>query len=409
MPTYAYRAKDTTLKLIEGTIEAESQIAAITRLSGAGIFPVAIQEATATPRAAVNASAGPRPSSHRRVNSTTLGYMSRQLADLLGGGLPLFNALTLLAQQTEHRLLREVVAEVGGLVREGRTFSEALSSHPEVFSPLYISMVRAGEATGSLDAVLVRLADLLESESELRSRVTSALVYPSVVLAVGLLTITVLLTYVVPKLATLFTETGQLLPLPTRILLGISGALSAWWWAWLAGLIGLGWGLKQFRASPAGRVFIDRLMLRIPLCRALIRKLQTARLARNLGVMVGHGVPLLQALEVANSTISNVELQRATGNAKAAVREGASLASALTATGQFPMFVSNMVAVGEESGSLEQALLKVAATYERETDRTLRALTTIMEPLLIVVVGLVVMFIVISMLLPIFQLGLVAQ
>jgi len=405
MPTYAYRAKDTTLKAIEGTIEAESQTAAIARLSSLGIFPVTIEEAAAP--SAGRSAAG--PSLRRRVNSATLAYTSRQLADLLGGGLPLFNALTLLTQQTEHRHLREVVADVGGLVREGRTFSDALATHPGVFSPLYINMIRAGETTGSLDAVLVRLADLLESESELRSRVTSALVYPSVVLAVGILTIVVLLTYVVPKLALLFTETGQLLPLPTRILLAISGALAGWWWAWLGGLVGLGWAIARFRASPAGRAVLDQALLRIPLCRTLIRKLQTARLSRNLGVMVGQGVPLLAALEVANSTVSNVQLQRATSRAREAVREGASLASALTASGQFPAFVSNMVAVGEESGSLDRALLKVAATYERETDRTLRALTTIMEPLLIVVVGLVVMFIVISMLLPIFQLGLVAQ
>ena len=402
MPTYAYRAKDSALKVVQGTIEAENETAAITRLGGLGVYPLTITEAEVGSHLPVIAAA-------RRVPNRALAEMSRQLADLLGGGLSLFNALSLLSQQIEHRLLRQIIGEVSQAVHYGQALSDALARHPEVFSPFYISMVRTGETGGGLDAVLIRLADVGESEAELKSRVTSALVYPLVVLLIGILTIVVLLTYVVPKLTGLFTETGQLLPLPTRVLLAISGALTQWWWLWALGLTAGAWAARAIPRSSGGRLLVDRTLLEVPLVGTLVRKLETARLTRNLGVMAGQGVPILQALEVGSATISNMILRQAVLRVKDAVQGGASLADALTQSRQFPVFVSHMVAVGEESGTLDGALLKIASSYERETERALRTLTTVLEPLLIVVVGVVVMFIVISMLLPIFELGLVAQ
>lgn len=402
MPTYAYRAKDSALKMVEGTIEAESETAAITRLGTLGVYPLSMTETAALQE--------PRARSARlRVPIRTLAYFNRQLADLLGGGLPVVNALTLVSQQTEHRLLRGVVAEVAEAVRDGQALSEAISRHPTVFSPLYTNMIRAGEAGGGLDAVLVRLADLAESEAELNNRFAMALVYPGFVLCVGLVMTVFLLTFVIPQLASVFTESDQLLPLPTRMLLAISEGLSQWWWAWVVGMLGGVWAFGRFRASPVGRAMVDRVVLQLPLWGTLKRKLETARFTRNLGVMIGQGVPLLRAIDVASSTISNTTLARALQRVRDAVRDGLNLSNAMAASGQFPVFVSNMVAVGEESGTLETALLKVASAYERETDRALRIMATILEPLLIALVGLIVMFIVISMLLPIFQLGLVAQ
>jgi len=403
MPQYRYHAKNLQAQVVDGVLEAESATAAISRLNQLGVYPLTIAEVSAAqaPPARVAASG--------RVPSRQLAHISRQLADLLGGGLSLFRALSLLDDQTEHALLRAVISEVAEAVRDGQAFSDALGRHPEAFSPMYLSMIRAGEAGGDLDAVLVRLAELLESESELRSRITAALVYPAVVLAIGVATVVVLLTYVVPKLTILFTETGQLLPLPTRILLGISQLLSQGWWLCLAALVAGGWSLRRFSRSPAGRAALDAMLVRVPVSGRLVRKIQTARFTRNLGAMVGQGVPMLQALEVSGSTVSNSTLRQAIAQIRDAVRQGQHLAGALAASRQFPAFVSNMVAVGEESGTLETALLKIASSYERDSDRALRIFTTVLEPLLIVVVGLVVMFIVISMLLPIFQLGLVAQ
>lgn len=405
MPRFAYTAKDANRNPVEGTIEADNETAAITRLSGMGIYPLSLTEVTALTQSRRMA---PMLTA-RKVPAGALAYFNRQLADLLGGGLSLFNALKLVAEQTEHPLLRRVVAEVGDAVRDGQAFSEAMGRHPQVFAPLSINMVRAGETGGSLDAVLTRLADLAESESELKNRVATALVYPAFVLLVGAAMTIFLLTYVIPRLAMVFTESDQILPLPTRMLLAISHGLSQWWWVWTVGALAAGWGFQRFRLSPAGRVAIDRFVLRLPLFGVLVRKLETARFTRNLGVMVGQGVPLLQALDVTGATVTNTALSVAVQGIRDAVRDGANLAAAVSGSGQFPVFVSNMVAVGEESGTLETALLKVAGAYERETDRALRVLTTILEPLLIVLVGLVVMFIVISMLLPIFQLGLVAQ
>lgn len=402
MPRYVYRAKNSALKFVEGSVEAESETAAIARLTTEGIYPLLLTEAVIGREVGVRAV-------RRRVPNRVLASMSRQLADLLGGGIPLFNALSLLSEQTEHRGLRETIPKVSEEVRDGLALSEAMSRHPEVFPPLYVSMIRAGETGSGLDRVLVQLADLAENETELKHRVAMALVYPSVVVVIGIVTVAVLLTYVVPRLAELFTESGQLLPLPTRVLLAISHAMSQWWWLWGLGVVGIVWGMRAFRRSAAGSALIDRLVLRMPLLGALVQKIQTARLARNVGAMIGHGVPILHALDVAQATLSNFHVRQAVATAQDAVRDGESLSKALGATGQFPPFVGNLIAVGEESGTLENALLKIASSYERETDRMLQVLTTILEPVLIILVGLVVMFIVISMLLPIFQLGLVAQ
>ena len=403
MPTYAYRAKDISLRVVEGMIEADNESAALARLGSQGIYPLVIAEAgtPSTPRVA-----GARLG--RRVPVNAVAYMSRQLADLIGGGLSLFHALALLSEQTEHPTLRAVVAQMSQSVREGQALSEALARHPSIFAPLFVNMIRAGEATGDLEAVLLRLADLLEGESEVKNRVAMALVYPAVVLVIGIATVVVLLTYVVPKLTEVFAESGGLLPLPTRILLGISGSLTRGWWLWLGGIAMSVWMLRRFRISQTGRVALDRMLLRLPLGGVLVRKLQVARFLRSLGAMIGQGVPALQALEVAGSTVSNTVIRRAVDHVRAAVQDGASLSNALQASGEFPTFVSNMVAVGQEAGTLDTALAKVATSYERDADRAIRALTTVMEPLLIVMVGLVVMFIVIAMLLPIFNLGLVA-
>ena len=400
---YAYRAKDRALKVVEGTIDAENEPAAISRLGTLGIYPLIIREERGIPRAA------PPPASSSRAPSRVLAYFSRQLADLLSGGLSLLNALSLVAQQTDHRALRAVIEEVADDVREGRALSEALARHPGMFSPLYLSLIKTGEATGELDAVLMRLAEVTERESELKSRVASALVYPCLVLLIGLGVIAFLLTYVVPKLTTLFLETGQLLPWPTRLLLGVSEALSRWWWVWAAGVALGGWAGRQFLRAETGQSVVDRLVLRLPVVSPFVRKLDTARAMRNLGVMLERGVPILQALDVAGTTLANRVLREALRRAREEVRAGQTLARALSVSGQFPVFVSNMVAVGEEANTLDAGLLKVASSYERETEQALRVLTTVLEPLVLVVVGVVVMFIVISVLLPIFELGLGAQ
>ena len=407
MPQYVYRAKDVALKIVEGTIEADSETAAITRLGSQGVFPLSITEVS---RVGASRQTGGAVSPRRqRVSARALAQMTRQLADLLGGGLPLMSALTLLAKQTDQPALRRVVEALTTAVREGHALSDALLEHPAVFPPLYVSMVRAGEVGGALEQSLARLADLGENEAELRSRLLSASAYPLFVLLAAAAMTVFLMSYVIPALSQVFIDSGQLLPLPTRILLSISGFFTHWWWVAAAGLVAAIWLLGQWRRSPSGKATIDRVALVLPGIGGLVRKLETARFVRGLGVMVGQGVPMLQAMDVVGRSVSNTALRRAVRHIQEAVQDGANIASALNATGEFPAFVGNMITVGEESGTVDTALLKVAATYEREIDRTIRTLTTILEPVLLVVVGGVVMFIVLAMLLPIFQMGLVVQ
>lgn len=402
MPRFTYRAKDQALRVVEGTIEADDETTAISRLGREGVFPILIAEAG-------GASSSPLGTLARRVSPRTLAYMTHQLADLLSGGLPLLGALTLLAGQTEHPALRRVVESLAAAVRDGRAFSAALVDHPSVFPPLYISMVRAGEAGGALEQALTRLAQLGESEADLRSRLVSASVYPLFVLLFALTATTFLLTFVIPKLSTIFVESGQLLPWPTRVLLAVSGVVTRWWWAIPGALVLAGWAFVRWRATPAGRAALDQALMAVPGVRTLVRKLDTARFARTLGVMVSQGVPVLQSLEIVARNVSNTVLRRAVERIRESVRDGSSIAAALNASRAFPAFVGNMVAVGEESGTVDAALLKVASAYEREIDRAVRTLTAVLEPALLVLVGGILMFIVLGTLLPVFQVELVLQ
>ena len=344
-----------------------------------------------------------------RISQRTLAYTTHQLADLLGGGLPLLSALHLLSKQTEQPPLRRVIEALADAVRDGQSLSEAMAVHPNVFPSLYRSMIRAGEAGGGLEQALTRLAELGEHEAELKSRLVNAAAYPIFVLCVAVLMTMFLMAFVIPKLSLVLIENNQVLPLPTRFLLGVSRLVTRWWWALLLLLAGTGWMLQRWYASPSGKRLVDRALLLMPAVGGLVRKAETARFTRNLGMMVCQGVPILQALTVVTKNLANAAVQAAVEQIHDAVREGSSLAAALGATNQFPVFVSNMVAVGEESGTVDAALLKVASAYEREVDRTLRTLTTVLEPVLLLVVGGIVMLIVLAMLLPVFQIGLGVQ
>jgi len=402
MPRFAYRARDSSLKVVEGTVEADTEAAAIGRLGREGVFPFSISESG-------RGGAPTRTLLTRRVSVRALAHLTRQLADLLGGGLPLLSALTLLAKQTEQHQLARVIEAMAASVRDGRSFSEALSDHPKVFPSLYISMVSAGETGGALEQSLARLADLGEHEAEMRSRLVSASAYPLFVLFIALGMTIFLMAYVIPTLSQVFIESGQLLPLPTRILLSISQLFTRWWWALLIAVGIAGWTVRGWAASPSGKAVLDRALIVLPGVGDLMRKLETGRFAKTLGVMISQGVPVLQALDVVARNVSNVVLRRAVAQVHDAVREGSSLASAMETSGQFPVLVSNMVAVGEESGTVDASLGKVAVAYEREVDRAIQTLTTVLEPLLLVIVGGIVMFIVLAMLLPVFQIGLVVQ
>lgn len=430
MPMFVYSAKDSRRKLVGGTLEAGSEVEAVEKLGQMGYFPISLrQEGVSVSASAGSGSAGSSGSAasaaaaasavvvpaaapagrHTKVRRRDLTIFLRQLADLLDAGVTLLNALYVIGEQIEQPALRSVVAGIALQVREGKGFSDTLAEYPKVFSVLVVSMVRSGEVGGMLPAVLTRLADFSEAEEELTAKVRSAMAYPALILVVGISTVAVLLTLVVPKLVSLFEEVGQALPLPTRILIGMSQWLVTWWWLVL-GLIVLGAGLlRRFARSPEGKFTLDRLKLHVPVWGTLIQKVETARFSQSLGVLLHHGVAILQAVDVVAHTTGNEVLKRALLQIGERLQGGISLSQGMRESQAFPLFVIQMVSVGEESGTVDRSLLKVAEAYEREADRTMKLMTSLIEPIMILTMGLIVGFIVVAMLLPIFQIDIQAR
>ena len=404
MPQFVYQARDNGSRLVSGRLDAESEHAALASLTRQGYYPITIHED------AVSASGrSRRPGWRRRVPVRVLGIFTRQLADLIGAGLPLLNALHLLSRQTADPFLRATILDVVELVRGGASFSEALGRHPRLFSSLYVNMVRAGELGGVLEPVLNRLADFAEAQDELRVKVQMALVYPAIIACFGIVVVMGLLTFVVPKLVALYEELGQELPLPTKLLLGMSHLVLAYGWALgLLVAIAVAW-LRRLRATPAGRLWIDRQVHRVPIVGLLLQQVDIARMARSLGMLIGNGAPLLESLDVVTRSSASAVLQRELEQVRQQVAGGSALAQAMSQGGYLRPDVTSMIAVGEEGGSLEVALEKVAVANEKQAERTTRLFTTLLEPVLMLVVGVVVGFIVMAMLLPIFQVSLLAS
>ncbi len=406
MPRFVYSAKDGNKRMVEGTLFAETEGEALEKLGQMGCFPIALRKE----EGAVSA---PEPSLgsrlFTRVRRRDISTLMRQMADLLEAGVTLVSALQILSEQTENPRLCAIVADLSTDIRKGTSFSDALARYPNIFPPLFSSMIRSGEVSGLLPEVLGKLADFGEQEEELRTKVRSAMAYPSLIFLVGIGTIFVLLTFVIPKLVSLFEEVGQTLPLPTRILIVVSRALAGYWWAILGIALVAVMLFRRFAASKEGRVTVDRIKLHLPIWGTLIQKVETARFARSLGMLLGHGVAILQAVEVVTQTMSNEVMRRGVSRIREQLEEGTGLSRAMRETRVFPPFVVNMVAVGEEGGTLDRSLLKIGETYERQADRTMTLIASMVEPVIILVMGLLVGFIVISMLLPIFQIDLLAR
>ncbi len=406
MRSFKYRAKDNTKELITGSLQAETEQEALARLSQMGYFPLSIErEDEPTGYQTDSGSAG----WFSRVRHRDVTLFTRQMADLVESGLPLMRALEVLREQTENRRLQEILSNVAAQVREGKSFSEALAVYPKVFSNLYVNMVKSGEVGGMLSDVMARLADFGEKDEELRSKLRAALAYPILILLVGVVTVAVLLVYVVPKLVSLFQDMGQVLPLPTRILIEVSRGLISYWWAVVSvGVLG-GFLFKRGRRSQSVRLAIDGLKLRLPVWGALIKKVEIASFARSLATLLGHGVPVLQAIQVVIQATENELLKGEFERIGEQLKAGTTLSQEIRRGRMFPTLVTNMVAIGEEAGTLDRSLLKVADTYEREADRAMKLMTSLVEPVMILVMGTIVGFIVISMLMPIFQIDLLAR
>jgi general secretion pathway protein F len=400
MPTFAYKVKDGPTRTLEGHLQAESRSAAVQALDAMGYSPVWVREKEAADRRSRLAGA-----LGRRVRPRDVTVLTRQLASLVRAGVPILRALATIADQTENARLRKTVEAVTRTVRDGKMLSEALAEYPDLFPELYLNMVRSGESAGALDTILARLADAREKEEDLRRKVQAAVAYPLLVLAVGAATVFVLLAFFLPRVADLFADVRDL-PAPTRILLATSHAFSRdWYWIVLVALLAAA-VLRRFAAHERGRAAFDAFKLRMPLLRALVLQSEIARFARTLGLLIEAGIPIDKGLLFSAATLNNTVLRGEIEQVRHdTVQQGVRLSEGLKRARHFPRMASSLIAVGEESGRLEDALSEIAAFYEKEMDRGTRMATSLLEPVLILVVGGVVGFIVSAMLLPLFKLS----
>jgi general secretion pathway protein F len=339
------------------------------------------------------------------VKKVEIAAFTRQMATLIKAGIPLADTLGALVEQLQNLRFKTPVSEVRAAVNEGSSLADALAKHPKLFDELFVSMVRAGELAGNLDEVLTRLADFLESSQRLKSKVQGAMIYPIVMVVVGAVIMAVLMVKVIPNITSMFKQQGKTLPWNTRLLIWSSDVIGQWWWAIILGVILAIVLIVKWTRSKEGRMVWDRSVLRLPVVGELARTVSVSRFARTLGTMLQSGVPMLRALDTAKQIVSNVMIQAAVEDAKRAVTEGESLAQTLKKSGQFPPTMIHMIAVGEKAGQLEQMLERVATTYDAEIDAKLSRFTALLEPLMLVIMGGAVAFIVFSILQPIMDLG----
>jgi len=398
VPLFDYAGFDAGGRKVSGVTEAAGRRAALQKLRAEGIFASELREQSTAPKRRL---AALRPAGG--VPSAELAAVTRQLATLLGAGLPLDEALSSVAGQLEHGGLVRALGRVREDVIQGEALNVALARHPRIFPALYVNMIQVGESSGSLDQVLQRLADFLEEQARLRARIRSAMAYPVLMALIGSGVLLFLFAFVVPKVTRMLEDLDRALPLPTLLLIRGSDLLASWWWLLLALLVAAGLALHRYSRTAEGRLRLDRLALNAPLFGKLNLQIATARFTRTLATLLGSGVPLLTALDICGNLLPNRVLRRAIADTTIAVREGEGLAAPLRRSAAFPAMVAQMAAVGERSGELESMLLRVAEAYEHQVDTSINGLLSLLEPLMILVMGSVVGFIVMAILLPIFE------
>jgi len=398
---WAYKGRTAEGKVVKGKVDASSEGAVVSRLRTMGVSPISISEA------------GEGTGLQREISFGALGgggvkmkeiaVVSRQMATMIASGLSLLRTLTIIADQVENKTLARVMAEVRDDVETGVSFSDAVGRHDKHFPPLMVNMIRAGEVGGFLDQALESTADNFEKEVALRSTIKSAMTYPVVVLVMSLVAVVIMLTFIVPIFQDMFTNLGGQLPLPTMVLVYASRAMP--FVLPIAAVLGVGFSIwwRTNKNSVKVRSVLDPLKLKLPVFGPLLRKIAIARFARNFSNMIGAGVPILTALRIVGEVSGNYVLQEALVEVAESVRQGESIAVPLTASGVFPPMVTQMIAVGEDAGSLEQMLTKVAAFYDQEVTATTESLTSLIEPLLIAFLGVVVGGMIVALYLPIFQ------
>ncbi len=406
MPVFEYKALNAAGKAVQGLREADSPKSLRATLRRDGVFLTEVlgeKQAKAQARE-VNV----RRWFLGRVSSQNLAIATRQLAVLVHAGIPLVEALTALVEQVEHEKLKRVLGDVKQRVNEGAALADALAAHPRVFGDLYVNMIRAGETSGALEIVLVRLADFTESQARLRSKIMGTMAYPVAMMIIGCVVLGVLFAFVIPKVTKIFEDTKATLPWMTRALIAFTSVVTQWWWAILLLVAGAIYGFVRWKRTPAGKERWHRMVLQMPVFGRLVRIIAIGRFARTLSTLLKSGVPLLASMDIVKNVVGNVRLAAVIEQARDAIREGESIAAPLKRSGEFPPLVHHMVAIGERSGALEEMLANVASAYEDQVETTVTALTSLLEPVMILVMGGSVAFIVFSVLMPILQINTLA-
>lgn len=407
MPVFEYKGVNSSGRSVKGVMDADNPRALRERLRTQGIFPSSIKESgqTEAPSAGGTAKPGRKIFLGGRVKTVELAEVTRQLSTLLKANIPMVDTLGAISQQTGNPRLQLMLSEIKRAVTEGKSLALAMGEHPQVFSPLYVNMVKAGETSGNLDLVFARLAELTEGQAKLKSRLVGTMIYPLIMMVVGTGIIALLMLFVVPKLTEMFNEMGGKLPAVTVGLIAVSEFMQHWWWALLGGIVFSVTWFVRWKRSARGRARWDRLILKMPLFGNLTRLVAVARFARTLGTLLSSGVPIVTALGIVRHVLGNETLSEVVEESRIAVQEGNSLAKPLERSGEFPSMMVHMVAVGEQSGSLEEMLGNVASAYEVQVDSRITTMTALLEPVMILSMGLVVALIVFAVMMPMLQMN----
>jgi type IV pilus assembly protein PilC len=393
--TYEYKVRDRSGNLVNGQLVGDNEGLVMAKLREMGLTPIEVKKANTGLKMEINLRPG-------RVKLKHLAVFSRQFATMVNSGLPILRALSILSEQTESKELGKVLLQVRVDVEQGASLSGAMSKHPKSFSELFVAMIRSGETGGVLDNVLLRLADNIEREVDLRRKIKSAMTYPIAVVALVVLLMSAMLLFVVPQFESIYEQLGGTLPLPTRILLGMSRGVRTYWWIVIALAVGAGFGFRRFKSTPQGRAILDSIKLKTPIFGSLFHKTALARFSSTLGMLLRSGVPILQAMDIVVDTVNNQVIAKAVRDVQGSVREGESIAKPLARHAVFPPMVVQMLAVGEETGAVDTMLDKVAEFYNSEVSAAVESLTSLIEPALIAVIGGAVGAAVIALYMPMF-------
>ena len=393
MPTYTYTARAVNGELKTATIDAPSREEVVAQLRRQRMSVVKVDEEAAAKKSKTKGS----------IKMRDIVIFTRQFSTMINAGLPLVQALDILAKQTENKTLSEVTRAVVFDVESGHTVADALAKHPNAFSDLYVNMVAAGEAGGILDTILMRLATFMEKNDALVRKVKGAMIYPGVIMSVAVIAICVLLIFVIPVFESMFGSVGLALPLPTRIVIGLSRFLKGYWYLIGGGIAGSIVMVKRYYATPGGKLQIDKTMLKVPVLGDVLRKSAVSRFTRTLGTLISSGVSILDGLEITAKTAGNRVIQDAIMASRASIAGGDTIAAPLQKSAVFPPMVISMIAVGEQTGGLDEMLSKIADFYDEEVDAAVSGLLSLLEPVMIVFLGIVVGGMVVAMYLPIFD------